>query len=173
MGVRVRVRRQSGSRARGTTPSTALPELSRPQPSPSRRSALAAGSGGLAPAAYRAGWDVTPWPPKRLRRVPSLGRSPCASSAPKRCAPSCSPAPPSPAGQAAAPAARGPTPQRRCSTARPGAPSTSRRAPAGSGSPGRPPWWGRRPDRTELHGKRSGFSRCWRGGVTSVQPKDV
>src|ERR687893_2824804 len=53
MGVRVRARRQSGSRARGTTPSTASPELSRPQPSPSRLSALAAGSGGLAPAAYR------------------------------------------------------------------------------------------------------------------------
>jgi len=53
MGVRMRVRRQSGSRARGTKASTASPELSRPQPSPSRRSALAAGSGGLAPAAYR------------------------------------------------------------------------------------------------------------------------
>src|SRR3712207_1140847 len=54
MGVRTRVRRQSGSRAPGTPPSTALPELSRPQPSPSRCAALAAGSGGLAPAAYRA-----------------------------------------------------------------------------------------------------------------------
>ena len=135
MGVRVRVRRQSGSRARGTTPSTALPELSRPQPSPSRRSALAAGSGGPVPAAYRACRDVTPWLPKRPRRVPSPGRSPCASSAPiersaldpslqarpaaagrGRCAPSCLPAPPSPAGRDAAPAARGSTHRRRCST---------------------------------------------------------
>src|SRR3954466_12839310 len=75
-GVRVRVRRQSGSRARGTPPSTASPELPRPQPSPSRRSALAAGSGGLAPAVYRARRDVTPWLPKRPRGGPPPRRSP-------------------------------------------------------------------------------------------------
>src|SRR3954447_25997459 len=62
MGVRVRVRRQSGSRARGTPPSTASPELPRPQPSASRRSALAAGSGGLAPAVYRARREVIRFP---------------------------------------------------------------------------------------------------------------
>ncbi len=41
--------------------------------------------------------NVTPRLPQRPRRVPSPGRPPCASSAPKRCAPSCSRAPPSPA----------------------------------------------------------------------------
>jgi hypothetical protein len=51
MGVRLRARRHSGRRARGTAPCSAWPGLSRPQPFPSRGSALPAGSAGLAPAA--------------------------------------------------------------------------------------------------------------------------
>ena len=40
--------------------------------------------------------NVTPRLPRRPRHVPSPGRPPCASSTPKRCAPSCSRAPRSP-----------------------------------------------------------------------------
>src|SRR6201999_1905167 len=52
MGVRLRVRHQSVWRARGTRLLTVLPELlNRPQPFPSRCSALPAGSVGLVPSA--------------------------------------------------------------------------------------------------------------------------
>ena len=54
MGVRSRARHQSERRARGAAKSTVSPGLSRPQPFPSRRSALPAGPAGLASAASRA-----------------------------------------------------------------------------------------------------------------------
>ena len=54
MGVRSRARHQSEQRARGAAKNTVSPGLSRPQPFPSRRSALPAGSAGLASAAFRA-----------------------------------------------------------------------------------------------------------------------
>ena len=54
MGVRSRARHQSQRRARGAAKSTVSPGLSRPQPFPSRRSALPAGPAGLASAASRA-----------------------------------------------------------------------------------------------------------------------
>jgi len=54
---------------------------------------------------------------RRPRYHPSDGRPPCASSPPRRCAPSCSPAPLSPAVPDAAPTRRGSTRQRRCSIA--------------------------------------------------------
>jgi hypothetical protein len=53
MGVRSRARHQSERRARGAAKSTVSPGLSRPQPFPSRRSALPAGPAGLASAASR------------------------------------------------------------------------------------------------------------------------
>ena len=60
MGVRLRARHHSGRRARGTTPCSVSPGLSRPQPFPSRRSALPAGPGGLAPATYQMLRDIMP-----------------------------------------------------------------------------------------------------------------
>src|SRR3954470_22179228 len=54
MGVRSRARHQSERRARGAAKNTVSPGLSRPQPFPSRRSALPAGPAGLASAASRA-----------------------------------------------------------------------------------------------------------------------
>jgi hypothetical protein len=94
MGVRLRARHHSGRRARGTSPCSAWPGLSRPQPFPSRRPALAAGSSGPSPALYHMRRNVTPSLPRRPRRLPSPGRPRRAPSAPRRCAPSCSPAPP-------------------------------------------------------------------------------
>ena len=64
MGMRVRVRRQSVGRARGTRLLTASPKTAFTQPFPSRCSALAAGSNGLAPTAYRARSCVTPLLPQ-------------------------------------------------------------------------------------------------------------
>jgi hypothetical protein len=52
---------------------------------------------GLRPPPTTVRRNVTPPLPRRPRHAPSPGRSPCASSRPRRCAPSCSPAPPSPA----------------------------------------------------------------------------
>ena len=49
MGVRSRARHQSERRARGAAESAVSPGLSRPQPFPSRRSALPAGSAGAGP----------------------------------------------------------------------------------------------------------------------------
>jgi hypothetical protein len=49
MGVRSRARHQSERRARGAAKSAVSPGLSRPQPFPSRRSALPAGSAGAGP----------------------------------------------------------------------------------------------------------------------------
>jgi hypothetical protein len=54
MGVRSRARHQSEPRARGAGSCAVSPGLPRPQPSPSRRSALPAGSAGLASVAFRA-----------------------------------------------------------------------------------------------------------------------
>ena len=89
----------------------------RPQSFPSRHSAPAAGSTGLAPAIYQPRQGVTPRRSQPPPDAPSLGRPPCASSPPRRCAPSCSPAPLSPAVPDAAPTRRGSTRQRRCSIA--------------------------------------------------------
>jgi hypothetical protein len=52
---------------------------------------------GLRPPPTTVRRNVTPLLPRRPRHAPSPGRLPCASSRPRRCAPSCSPAPRSPA----------------------------------------------------------------------------
>ncbi len=52
---------------------------------------------GLRPPPTTVRRNVTPPLPRRPRHAPSPGRLPCASSRPRRCAPSCSPAPRSPA----------------------------------------------------------------------------
>ena len=52
---------------------------------------------GPRPPSTRVRRNVTPLLPRRPRHAPAPGRSPCASSRPRRCAPSCSPAPRSPA----------------------------------------------------------------------------
>ncbi len=52
---------------------------------------------GLRPPPTTVRRNVTPLLPRRPRHPPSPGRPPCASSKPRRCAPSCSPAPRSPA----------------------------------------------------------------------------
>src|SRR3954467_3632860 len=73
MGMRVRVRRQSGGRARCTRLLTASPKTAFTQPFPSRCSALAAGSNGLVPAVY-ARARITPLLPQPARHRPSHGR---------------------------------------------------------------------------------------------------
>jgi hypothetical protein len=52
---------------------------------------------GLRPPPTTVRRNVTPLLPQRPRHAPLPGRPPCASSRPRRCAPSCSPAPRSPA----------------------------------------------------------------------------
>ncbi len=97
MGVRSRVRHQSGGRARGTNFCTVSPELFRSQSFPHAGRRLPPDRSGSRPTPTISRGTVTPRLPPRPRSGPSPGRPLRASSTPRRCAPFCSPAPPSPA----------------------------------------------------------------------------
>jgi len=101
MGVRVRVRHQSVWRARGTRLLTGLPD---PDYGvfPITLLRLPAGSVGFTPVACHPVGGVMRQLTPRPRSHPSDGRPPCASSQPRRCAPSCSPMRRSPIGQGGA-----------------------------------------------------------------------
>ena len=94
MGERLRVRHRTARRARSTVGLPVSPELPRPQPSHHAGQPLLPDQPGLRPLPMPGRGSVRPRLLPRPGHAPAPGRPRHASSAPRRCAPACSPAPP-------------------------------------------------------------------------------